>query len=70
MMSFAAVLELVTIVAYTVILVGGKQKREGGWKLLTFLLVVVGLLQCASMSIVVCSPDRLTEIWRGALMWL
>ena len=54
MMSFAAVLELVTIVAYVVVLAGGKQKRENGWKVLSFLLVVVGLLQCASMAIVVC----------------
>jgi hypothetical protein len=54
MMSFAAVLELVTIVAYVVVLAGGKQKRESGWKVLSFLLVAVGLLQCASMAIVVC----------------
>ena len=54
MMSFAAVLELVTIVAYVVALGGGKQKRETGWKVLVFLLMVVGVVQCASMSIVVC----------------
>jgi hypothetical protein len=55
MMSFAAVLELVTLVAYFVVIGGGKQKRETGWKVLAFLLVVVGVLQCASMAIVVCS---------------
>ena len=54
MMSFAAVLELATLVAFVVVLVGGKQKREGGWKVLAFLLGVVGLLQCACMAIVVC----------------
>ena len=54
MMSFAAVLELATLVAYLVVLIGGKQKRETGWKVLAFLLVVVGVLQCASMAIVVC----------------
>src|SRR3981189_2777299 len=32
LMNFAAVLELVTIVAYIIILAGGKQKRQGGWK--------------------------------------
>lgn len=58
MMSFAAVLELATIVAYAVVLMGGKQKREEGWKVLAVLLVLVGLLQCASMSIVVCSTER------------
>lgn len=57
MMSFAAVLELATVVAYTVVIIGGKQKRENGWKVLAFLLGVVGLLQCASMGIVVCSHN-------------
>jgi hypothetical protein len=54
LMSFAAVLELATIVAYIVVLGGGKQKRETGWKVLSFMLVLVGVVQCASMAIVVC----------------
>jgi len=53
-MNFAAVLELVTIVAYVVILAGGKQKRLSGWKLLGALLVATGVVQCAAMAIVVC----------------
>jgi len=53
-MSFAAVGELVTIVAYIVVLGGGKQKRETGWKVLCFMLALVGTVQCASMAIVVC----------------
>lgn len=61
MMSFAAVLELVTIVAYVVVLAGGRQKRENGWRVLSFLLVVVGLLQCASMAIVV--RENLRRVW-------
>jgi len=52
MMSFAALFELVTLVAFVVVLVGGRQKRETGWKVLAFLLVLVGALQCASMAIV------------------
>lgn len=52
-MSFAAVLELVTIVAYSVVIMGGKQKRETGWKVLSFMLMLVGIVQCASMAIVV-----------------
>jgi len=52
-MSFAAVLELVTIVAYCVVILGGKQKRETGWKVLAFMLMLVGIVQCASMAIVV-----------------
>jgi hypothetical protein len=58
MMSFAAVLELVTLVAYCVVIAGGKQKRETGWKVLCFLLMVVGIVQCASMAIVVCHTQR------------
>lgn len=53
LMSFAAVLELVTIVAYSVVIMGGKQKRETGWKVLSFMLMLVGIVQCASMAIVV-----------------
>lgn len=53
-MSFAAVLELATIVAYMVVINGSKQKRETGWKVLAFLLVLVGVVQCAAMAIVVC----------------
>ncbi len=54
MMSLAVLFELVTLVAFVVVIVGGKQKRESGWKVLAFLLVLVAMLQCASMSIVVC----------------
>lgn len=53
LMSFAAVLELVCLVAFVVILCGGKQKREGGWKVLCFGLGLVGVVQAAGMSIVV-----------------
>jgi hypothetical protein len=61
MMSFAAVLELVTLVAYLVVLIGGRQKRETGWKVLAFLLVAVGVLQCASMAIVVSLDSSLLQ---------
>ena len=55
-MSFAAVLELVTLVSYLVVILGGKQKRETGWKVLTFLLMLVAIIQCAAMAIVVSDP--------------
>lgn len=55
LMSFAAVLELATIVTYVLIIGGGKQKREKGWKLLSFMLVLVGVVQCGAMAIVVCA---------------
>ena len=54
MMSLTAVLELATLVAYIVVILGGKQKREAGWKVLASLLLLIGVVQCASMAIVVC----------------
>ena len=54
LMSFAAVLELVTLVAYCVVLLGGKQRQVNGWRVLAFLLTLIGVVQCASMAIVVC----------------
>jgi hypothetical protein len=56
MMSFAAVFELVTLVTYVVVIAGGKQKRETAWKVLAFMLMLVGVVQCASMAIVVSNP--------------
>lgn len=67
MMSFAAVLELVTLVAYVVVIVGGKQKRENGWKVLAFLCGLVGLFLCASVAIVgylFDNDDRFFVGWR------
>lgn len=52
-MSFAAVIEMATIVAFVVVLAGGREKRVNGWKVLAGLLGILGLLQCAGMAIVV-----------------
>lgn len=52
-MSFAIVLEGMSIVAYVIVLAGGKQLRESGWKVLSLLIVLSALVQAASMSIVV-----------------
>lgn len=51
-MSLASVMQLATLVAFVVVLVGGRQKRVQGWKVLAGMLVIVGLLQCAGMAIV------------------
>ena len=55
LMSFAIVMEGMTLIAYVVILAGGKQKRESGWKVLSGLHIIVALLQLAGMAIIVCS---------------
>ena len=53
-MSFAVVLEGMTLIAYVVIMAGGMQKRASGWKVLSALLLLVGAVQCTSMAIMVC----------------
>jgi len=73
MMSFAALFELVTLVTFVVVLVGGRQKRETGWKVLVFLLVLVGVLQCASMAIVSYLfdyDDRFFVGWKLDKSWI
>ena len=52
-MSFAIVIEGMTLIAYLVILAGGVQKRATGWKILSGMLVLVGAVQLTSMSIMV-----------------
>jgi len=64
-MSFAAVLELSTIVIYAMVLLGGKQKRETGWRILTFMLMLVGIIQCAAMAIVAYLYDNDERFFAG-----
>lgn len=53
LMNFAMVLELVAIVGLVVILAGGKQRRQSGWKVLGVLVGAVGVVLFAGMAIVV-----------------
>lgn len=53
MMSFAVVMEFVTIVAYVVMLAGGRQKRAQGWKVLVAFAAIAAATQCASMALIV-----------------
>lgn len=64
LISFAVVLEGMTFVAFVVILAGGKQMRETGWKMLTVFLVLIGLVQAGGMGLVVspCAPTHLFYI--------
>lgn len=58
-MSFAILLEGIILLAYITILAGGRQKRETGWKILSFFLVLAGVVQCASMALVVSDSSIL-----------
>jgi hypothetical protein len=53
LMSFAVVIEGIAIVAYLVILSGGKQLRESGWAVLSLIIVLSAMAQAASMALVV-----------------
>lgn len=54
-MSLAAGMELVVIVAFIVVLAGGKEKRSRGWPFMTGVLLAVGAMQAVAMGIVVSS---------------
>lgn len=53
LMSFAVVLEGIAIVAYIVILSGGKQLRESGWGILSLIIMLSAAVQAASTALVV-----------------
>lgn len=53
LMSFAVAMEGMTLIAFVVMIAGGKQKRESGWKILTGFLFLVGLIQCTGMALIV-----------------
>ena len=59
-MSFAVVMEGMTIIAFLVMITSGIQKRQTGWKILTGLLVLSGLVQCTGMSLIVSYNVSLT----------
>ena len=52
-MNFCVMLEGAVLVAYVVILVGGRGMRESGWKVLGGLLGSVALGQGVAMALVV-----------------
>lgn len=55
-MSFAVVLEGMTIAAFAILLVGGKQKREQGWGVLTILVALAAFVQAIGMALMVRLP--------------
>lgn len=61
LLNLGAVLELATIIGFLVIMIGGKQSRESGWRILSFSLVMVAVVQCAGMSIVAYLYDNDSE---------
>jgi len=67
LMSFAVVIEGMSLMAFVIMLFGGKQKRVAGWKVLGTLLFLIGALQAAGMSIIAYvydNDDRFFPGWR------
>lgn len=52
LVSLAAVLDLVTLIAFAMTILGGREKRQSGWPVLCGLLFLVAGAQCAPMAIV------------------
>jgi hypothetical protein len=72
-MSFAVVLEGMALVAYVIVLSGGKRLRESGWKILSLLIILSAIVQAASMSIVAYlfdNEDRFFVGWRLDESWI
>jgi formate hydrogenlyase subunit 3/multisubunit Na+/H+ antiporter MnhD subunit len=53
LMSFAVVIEGMTIAAFVILLAGGKQRREAGWGALTVLTLISAVVQAISMALMV-----------------
>lgn len=52
-MSFAVVLEGMSVLSYLIIIMGTKRLRESGWKVLSLLVVLGGVVQVGAVCLVV-----------------
>lgn len=62
LMSFAVVLQGISVVSYLIIIPGSKRLREQGWKTLSWMIILSAIVQAACMAIVVSSP-----VWSASL---
>ncbi|GAB7333983.1 hypothetical protein MBLNU13_g06087t1 [Cladosporium sp. NU13] len=65
LMNFSVIFELAVLVAYIVILVGGRGTREVGWKILSPLLMVVAAAQLVAMTLVAYLYDHDNRFFVG-----
>ncbi|KAL1968176.1 hypothetical protein VTN77DRAFT_2011 [Rasamsonia byssochlamydoides] len=73
LMSFAVVLEGIALVAYLVILSGGKQLRESGWGVLSVVIALSVAVQAASMGLVAYlfeNDERFFVGWNLDISWI
>jgi len=64
-MSFAVVLEGMTLAAFAVLLVGGKQKREQGWGVLAILVALAAFVQATGMALMAYLYENDDQFFSG-----
>ncbi|KAJ5482642.1 hypothetical protein N7475_001454 [Penicillium sp. IBT 31633x] len=73
LMSFAVVVQGMSVVAYLVILSGGKRVRENAWGVLSLMIGLSAIIQAAGMSIVAYlydNEDRFFIGWKLDQSWV
>ncbi|KAK4899492.1 hypothetical protein LTR17_019141 [Elasticomyces elasticus] len=65
LMNFSIVLELACVVAYIVILLGGRSSREAGWQVLSPMLGFVAAAQLIAMALVAYLYDHDNRFFVG-----
>ncbi|MCJ1310988.1 hypothetical protein MMC25_004658 [Agyrium rufum] len=73
LMSFAVVMEGMTLIAFLVMITGGKQERVQGWKILSGLCFIVGAIQCVGMALMTYiydEDDRFFPGWKLDNSWI
>lgn len=74
-MSFAVVLEGLSVVAFLIVLSGGKKLREEGWRVLSLLILAGAAVQAGCMGLVVrlrSNPGFVVGwgFWQGRKGWM
>ncbi|KAL1583785.1 hypothetical protein WHR41_07126 [Cladosporium halotolerans] len=65
LMNFGVIFEVAILVAYVVILVGGRGTREIGWKILSPMIMVVAAAQLVAMTLVAYLYDHDNRFFVG-----
>ncbi|KAJ4295423.1 hypothetical protein N0V90_007435 [Kalmusia sp. IMI 367209] len=65
LISFDVAVELCTLVAFTVIIAGGVQRRTAGWRIVCALLLFSSFVQCVGMAIVAYVYDNDSRFSKG-----
>lgn len=59
-MSLGVVIEGMAMAAFVILLLGGKQRREQGWAVLSIMVAIAALVQAGSMSLTVSQTGFLS----------